>query len=230
MSLEWMWIWHWFDSAFSACSLSLRLSSEGRYFLGGIFSIWLNNGQGLWFLCQCLALWVSAQKSDGHVRSSPKNKHCIVQSDRVKWRDGVFLFPWHLEFVFFSPTKLEVTRRFIPCQQTPSLSNWKSCPSFSICTPWDVVLVKSTSSAAGCSDLTLLLREQELSLKLWQQLCPRRTFVKGSLISSCVWPRAPLLPASKEVSEWGCDQGKCSFTNLPGLRAGLGTCHRGTVW
>lgn len=43
MSWEWMEVWHWFDSAFSACSLSLKLSSEGLYFLTQIFSIWLDN-------------------------------------------------------------------------------------------------------------------------------------------------------------------------------------------
>lgn len=42
-------------------------------------------------------------------------------------------------------------------------------------------------------------REQELSLEHCQQLCPTR-----SLISSSVGSRAPLLPASKGGSRWGC--------------------------
>lgn len=70
-----------------------------------------------------MALWVPAQKSDGHLRSSPKNKHCIVHSDRVKQTDRVFLFPWHSEFVsFFAQKSLKsqgdsfIVSRHLPCQ------------------------------------------------------------------------------------------------------------------
>lgn len=149
------------------------------------------------------------------MRSGPKNEPCIVHSDRVKPTVGVFLFPWHLEFVFFfSPNKAQSHKEIHSLSADSFPVRLKVTSQFlHLHSQGRVCICAKLQLRAGGSDPSRGARGCPCSPA---RALPHRDLPQGSL----AWPRVPLIQRAEGVLSGAVVRGNLTEGSIVGLWSG----------